>query len=73
VWRRSILDNPWVVFTALISIALQLAVVYLPLGNTLFDVVPLGWEVWPVMIGLSVVTFAINAWIKQVSLKTSDQ
>ena len=69
VWRRPVFDNPWVVFAVAVSIVLQLAVVYLPVGNTLFDVVPLGWEVWPPMIGLAVATFVINAWAKTITLR----
>ena len=71
VWRRRIFDNPWVIFAVVVSFALQLAVVYLPIGNTLFDVVPLPWEVWPPLIGLSVATFLANAFYQKSLIRPS--
>jgi hypothetical protein len=49
------------------SIVLQLAVVYLPIGQTLFDTVGLPLRAWPVMLAVAVASFvavnAMNAWM----------
>jgi hypothetical protein len=34
-------------------------VVYLPLGNTLFDTVSVPWQVWPVILGLTALSFTV--------------
>jgi Ca2+-transporting ATPase len=39
-------------WAVLVSLALMMAVVYVPFLNTVFDTVPLGWRQWEVMLPL---------------------
>jgi Ca2+-transporting ATPase len=47
--QTGILDNKKLIIAVLVSIGLQMAVVYLPGINTAFRVTPLGWEEWAVL------------------------
>lgn len=52
ILKIGIFKNKNMNWAILASIALMLAVVYIPFLNTIFDTVPLGWEQWEVMLPL---------------------
>ncbi len=59
-FKLSILSNKWLILALLSSVLLQLMVIYTPL-NTFFGTVPLGWEDWGMIIGVSaIVTILTN-------------
>ncbi len=45
-----LLGNPWLVLAVGLSLAMQLALLYSPAGG-LFDVAPLGWREWLILLG----------------------
>jgi len=58
-WRGGPGRNPLLVLGVFGSLLLQLAVIYLPLGNTLFDTAQLPWQVWPIIFGLTGLSFTM--------------
>ncbi len=53
-----ILSNRWLVYVTVISLALQVFILYNPAMNALFHVEPLGVREWAAAIGLSFLVFA---------------
>jgi Ca2+-transporting ATPase len=60
LWSRRLLANRWVWGAVALTIALQLAVVYLPALARLFDTRPLSWSDWLVVVGASGVTLVLG-------------
>jgi Ca2+-transporting ATPase len=58
-WHGGPGRNPLLALGVLGSLLLQVGVVYLPLGNTLFDTVSVPWQVWPVILGLTALSFTV--------------
>ena len=56
-WREGPGRNPLLGFSLLGSLVLQIAVVYTPVGQKLFDTVPLSAEVWGIVAGLTLFSF----------------
>ena len=55
--RMSIFANRWVVISILVSVTLQMLIIYTPAAG-LFDAVPLGVGPWLILLGILSVTFA---------------
>ena len=61
--RTGLRSNPKLVYAVLISIALQLMVVYVPIMNPIFKTVPIGLEEWAVIIPIALTAMVANeAW-----------
>ncbi len=58
-WRRDPGRNALLGYGLLLSLALQVAVVYTPLGRVLFDTAPLPAAAWGVVAGLTALSFFI--------------
>ena len=56
-WREGPGRNPLLGYGLLGSLLLQIAVVYTPVGQTLFDTVALPAQVWGIVAGLTLVSF----------------
>ncbi len=56
-WRHGLAGNRMLLFGALGSLALHLAVVYTPVGQTLFSTAPLGVQEWLLVAALSLASF----------------
>ena len=50
--RIGVFTNKWMNIAVLVSLALLLAVVYVPFLNGVFDTVPLGWTEWRLVMPL---------------------
>jgi Ca2+-transporting ATPase len=53
IFKLGIMSNPQLVYAALISFALQMAVVYVPFLQSVFKTIPLGWFDWVMVILIS--------------------
>ena len=58
--RSSVSSNPILVVAVAVSLALQLAVVYVPILNGLFHTVPLGIEDWVAILGCGVLVLLVE-------------
>lgn len=56
VWKH-VLENKWLVYATLLTIALHLAILYIPLLNELFHVKPLDAWSWTIVISTSLFAF----------------
>ncbi len=63
-YKISFFSNKWLIGAIVVSLLLQLAVIYLPIGNKLFKTVPLGLE-WLWIIGVTVVVFLVGRYASQ--------
>jgi Ca2+-transporting ATPase len=71
--KIGVFNNRNMNLAVLSSLALMLAVVYVPFLNKVFDTVPLGWQQWEVMIPLLFVpSLAAEAVKYFVSAKRSE-
>jgi Ca2+-transporting ATPase len=53
IFKLGFMSNPQLVYAALISFALQMAVVYIPVLQTVFKTIPLGWFDWVMVLVIS--------------------
>ena len=60
LWSRRLFANRWVWGAIALTVALQLAVVYLPALARLFDTRPLAWGDWLVVLGASALTLVVG-------------
>ncbi|MGD8384501.1 MAG: HAD-IC family P-type ATPase [Lysobacterales bacterium] len=71
-------SNPWIIGAWLVSVALQVGAVYLPLLQEALHTVPLGWRDWSmiVLIALPVLllmeTYKSIRWARQASMQPSE-
>ncbi|MDH3650337.1 MAG: cation-translocating P-type ATPase [Saprospiraceae bacterium] len=61
-------DNRWLVGALLLSVALQLSIVYTPI-NTFFSLVPLGWYEWGILLAGSVLGYVLAIAIARLLMK----
>ncbi|MDD5171982.1 MAG: cation-translocating P-type ATPase [Candidatus ainarchaeum sp.] len=64
---KELFANKWLVYTTILTLGMQLAILYTPLLNELFHVKPLGLTEWALAIGLALFVFAymeIRKWMK---------
>jgi len=64
---RELFANKWLVYTTILTLGLQLVILYTPLLNEMFHVKPLGLTEWALAIGLALFVFAymeIRKWMK---------
>ncbi len=66
VRNEPLFTNPLLWVSVVVSFGLQLAVVYTPVGNTLFDTEPLGWAAWTWIAVLSLASFAVIGALRRV-------
>lgn len=66
IFQVGIFKNRLLVFALLFGILIQMAVVYTPLFNTWFHVVPLSWEDWLFILGLSILPIVFNEVVKGI-------
>ncbi len=69
VWKIGFFGNRLLLVAVTLSLLLQLAVVYTPVGNALFDTVPIDVIDWAVILVLNVVPFLIVDQLKQIGLR----
>ncbi len=69
VWKRGFFDNRLLLVAITLSLLLQLGVVYLPIGNTLFATVPIDVVDWIVILVLQIVPFLIVDFFKRLGLR----
>ncbi len=69
ILKIGLFNNKNMNYAVLVSLALLLAVIYLPFLNTIFHTTPLGWEQWEVLLPLllvpSVAAEAVKYWISR--------
>lgn len=71
VWRE-MLKNKWIVYTFLLTVFLQMWIIYDPLLNEMFGVKPLSLENWAVVAGMSAFIFIyleVRKWMGMRSKK----
>ncbi|NYZ74549.1 cation-translocating P-type ATPase [Candidatus Micrarchaeota archaeon] len=64
---RELFANKWLVYTTILTLGMQVAILYTPLLNELFHVKPLGITEWVLAIGLALFVFSymeIRKWMK---------
>ncbi len=64
LWKTNMFSNPWLVFASLLVIAIQVAVVYHPVLQTLFKTVALKPEHWFIILGIAFVEVIIREVLK---------
>lgn len=64
--RIGLLNNRWMVYAVFSSLALLLAVVYLPFLQPIFNTVPLGWTEWRIVLPLLFVPAVVSELTKLV-------
>jgi Ca2+-transporting ATPase len=67
-YKVSFISNKHLLLACAISFPLQVAIVYVPFLNPIFDTVPLPWWDWLEIIGASFAVFGVVEGIKQVFL-----
>jgi Ca2+-transporting ATPase len=60
VFRLGFFRNRWLIVSILIAVALQLAVVYIPVMQTAFRTVPLGIDMWGIALLAGISLFIIE-------------
>jgi Ca2+-transporting ATPase len=63
---RELFANKWLVYTTILTLGMQVAILYTPLLNELFHVKPLGLTEWALAIGLALFVFVymeIRKWM----------
>jgi len=60
IWEVGIRSNMNLLYAVIVSFILQLAVIYLPVMNTVFRTEPLGLEEWLISLPISLSAFAIS-------------
>jgi len=68
VWKH-VLENKWLVYATLLTIVLHLAILYIPVLNDLFYVVPLSIENWIFILVTSIFAFLYLEIRKYINLK----
>jgi Ca2+-transporting ATPase len=63
--RASLLANRWLALAVAVSLALQMSLVYTPIGG-FFSVVPLGPWPWLILLGGLLVSFTLSIWVSKI-------
>jgi P-type Ca2+ transporter type 2C len=71
VWQRSSLGNPWLVLSLIGSMALQAAIIYVPVLSEVFKTAPLSAIQWAAVIGASVLAIVVMDVSKLVAARRS--
>jgi len=72
LFKTRVFGNRNMNYAFLSSMALLLAVVYIPFLNTIFNTVPLGWKQWEVMLPLLLIPSIVAELVKYISF-TADR
>jgi Ca2+-transporting ATPase len=70
-FKLGIFTNKWLIYANIVSLALLLAVVYIPVLQGPFHVYPIGWEDWLVIIPISLTGFIAFEISKFILRRTS--
>lgn len=73
VWQRGFFDNRLLLIAITLSLLLQLGVVYLPIGNQLFDTVPIDLIDWVAILVLNIVPFLTIDFFRTQGLRRNPQ
>jgi Ca2+-transporting ATPase len=65
-FRSGVFSNKWLIYADIVSLGLLMAVLYIPILQGPFHVVPLGWEDWRLILPISVTGFISIEAIKLV-------
>jgi Ca2+-transporting ATPase len=69
IFKVGIFSNKWLIYANAISLGLLMAILYIPVLQSPFDVVPLGWDDWIIVLPLSLTGFVVVEIIKLIFRK----
>ena len=69
IFKVGIFGNKWLIYANAISLGLLMAILYIPVLQSPFDVVPLGWDDWIIVLPLSLTGFVVVEIIKLIFRK----
>jgi len=69
--KVGVFTNKWLIYACLSSVALLMAILYIPFLQGPFDVVPLGWEDWILILPISLSGFIALELLKLIQRRLS--
>ena len=71
LFKLGVFSNKWLIYANIVSLGLLMAVLYIPVLQNPFHVVPIGWEDWRLILPISLTGFVAIEVIKLIFRKTS--
>ena len=71
LFKVGVFSNKWLIYSIFTSLAMLMAVIYIPALQGPFHVVPIGWEDWRLILPISLTGFAAIEIVKLIFRKTS--